>query len=960
MPAPSDTLSFETLPFDTLTRSLSGEIHWDESHRRLYANDASIYEILPQAVAFPKNADDCRQLVAFAAQHGLRLTARGAATSLAGQAVGEGIVIDFSRYMNRILSLDLVQGTAIVEPGVVADDLNRVVAEHRLCFPPDPSSKSRCSIGGMIANNAWGAHAPFYGDTADAVIALNVILADASQVEVCALEQASVAEKTQQDNLEGRLYSEVINIVTDLRASEQNQPCADGVPDNMAYALSKIMPDCGAYLNLARLFCGSEGSLGLITQATLSLKPLPKKRYMVCLGFPDVLMALRAVPELIALNPAAIELLDETLLDLARKSGFGKAWIPNAEHKLRAVLIVEYYDLDAEAKSQTHQVMHDMLEHYHATLIEVDRKTIEQVWQTRRNALAQLMRIPGDKKAVSFVEDCAVPVEALFDFTNDVLDILQPLKVECVFYGSVSRGLLHVRPLLDLSDSTDKNNFRTILKAITQLLVKYQGSLSAKHGDGRVRAPMLRERLSPALWQANLDIKACFDPAGIFNRGSAEVESNLLENLRSEAHTREKQRELASLYEPASSFPQGIARCNGAGICLQTDRNSRMCPTYHVRKEEIETTRGRANLLRQAFSGATPNFALVKQALAHCLSCKACQSECPAEVDLTRIKSELYGRYPQLAGTTRQRWMFKHFNSLCRLACRWPKLSNRFMLSNKINRYFSVHPQRPLPQLNRVIFSHWAKKYLRETNPNKQVDVWILNDIYNEYFESAPGIALVNVLQILGLSPGILPGISQLRIQLSNGDLAAANNSLIALFSFLRDQENQNAPIIGIEPSELLSYRDEAAKLLQEQPHFRKYCENQITRFQLVEEFIAAREIRFFNPRLRKVWLHQHCHQKALSDSELCAQSIANVPNIELNMIQTGCCGMAGFYGYHKDTYSMSVDIAKQGLLSNLEEADADDIVLASGFSCRTQIRDLSYQTALHPAEFFATYISVL
>jgi len=949
------------LPFDTLQRSLSGEIHWDETHRQLYANDASIYEMLPLAVAYPKNADDCRQLVAFAAQYQIRLTARGAATSLAGQAVGEGIIIDFTRYMNRILSLDLVQGSAIVEPGVVAEDLNRAVAQAQLCFPPDPSSKSRCTIGGMIANNAWGAHAPHYGDSADSVIAIDVVLADASIVTVRAMEQAAVAQKTQQDNMEGKIYGDIINIISDLRATQHDMACAAGVPNNMGYALNESMPDQGAYLNLARLFCGSEGSLGLITQATVALKPQPKQRYMVCLGFPDVLDALQVVPQLNALNAVAVELLDETLLNLARESGHASAMLPSAaQHKFRALLIVEFFDLTTAQFSSCQQAIKSLSAQHNALLIEIGKKNIEQIWQIRRNALAQLMKIPGKRKPVSFVEDCAVPIDALYAFTNDVLDVLQPMNLPCVFYGSVAKGLLHVRPFLDLSNSSDKNYFRVILKELTRLLVKYKGSLSAKHGDGKVRASMLGEILTPELQQAILDVKTTFDPNDIFNPCPLQLKGNVLDKLRVDASPTPVNATGSSLYQANNEFDLNLTRCNGAGLCLHTDANSRMCPTYHLTREEIQTTRGRANLIRQALAQKPPQLNQVKAALKDCISCKACQSDCPAQVDMTRVKSELLQRYPQLAGGKLHRFTLRRIDKLCKIASRWPKFSNRMLLSNRLNRFLSVHPERPLPQLNRVVFSRWAKKYLAETNRHPKVDVWILNDIFNEYFESAPGIALVNVLQVLGLNPGILPGISKLRIQLSSGHLNDATKDLVTLLRFLRDQDNQSAPIIGIEPSELLSYRDEAVSLLRAYPHFRKYCENQLTRFQLIEEFVAAREIRFFNPRMRKVWLHQHCHQKALSDAELCAQSIANVPNVELHTIVAGCCGMAGFYGYHKDSYQASTAIAKQGVIAALENADADDIVLASGFSCRTQIRDISYKSAMHPAEFFATYISVI
>jgi len=949
------------LPFDTLQRSLSGEILWDDTNRRLYANDASIYQVLPLAVAFPKNADDCRQLVAFAAQHHVRLTARGAATSLAGQAVGNGIIVDFTRHMNRILSLDVMHGSAIVEPGVVADDLNRAVSANHLCFPPDPSSKSRCTIGGMIANNAWGAHAPHYGDTASAVIAIDAVLADASIVSLRALDQAAVAEKTQQPNMEGKIYSDIINIISDLRATQKHVACAPGVPNNMGYALNECMPDQGAYLNLARLFCGSEGTLGLITQATVALKPVAKQRYMVCIGFSDVLDALQVIVELNQLNPAAIELMDETLLNLARESGASSDWIPAiGQHKLRAVLILEFFDLSSAQFSSCRQSMNLIAERHNALVLEVDAKNIEKTWTTRRNALAQLMKMPGQRKPVSFVEDCAVPVESLYAFTNDVLDVLQPMNLHCVFYGSVSRGLLHVRPFLDLSNSNDKNYFRVILKETARLLVKYQGSISAKHGDGHVRAGIIGDILSEELRQAISDTKSAFDPNEIFNPCPLQPNSNALDNLRADAPPTPENSTDASLYLPNKEFDLSLTRCNGAGLCLQTDARSRMCPTYHLTRNELQTTRGRANLIRQALAQSPPALNQIQSALKDCLSCKACQSDCPAQVDMARVKSELMHRYPQLAGSRLHRFMLRRIDRLCKVASRWPKFSNRLLLSSRLNRFLSIHPDRPLPQLNRVVFSRWAKHYLAETNRRSNIDVWILNDIFNEYFESAPGIALVNVLQVLGLNPGILPGVSKIRILLSNGHLNEASKDLVNLLRFLRDQENQSAPIIGIEPSELLSYRDEAVSLLRAYPHFRKYCENQLTRFQLIEEFVAARDIRFFNPRLRKVWLHQHCHQKAQCDVELCAQSIANVPNVELHTIETGCCGMAGFYGYHKDSYAASTAIARQGLLPKLESADVDDIILASGFSCRTQIRDLSYKSALHPAEFFATYISVI
>lgn len=945
-----------SLPLESLRSSLAGELRWDDNTRRLYANDASIYEILPVAVAFPRNQGDCQHLVAFAAEHRITLTARGAGTSLAGQAIGAGIVIDFSRYMNRILALDPAQKTARVEPGVIAGQLNLAAAAYGLCFAPDPSTSDRCSIGGMIGNNAWGVHAPYFGDTSDALLAVTVVLADANVATFQDVGDAAWSAKQAQSDLEGDIYRTCAQMVGRLTQLDKLSPCSKAVPNNMGYALDRIRTNSLGHWNLSKLLCGSEGNLGLITQATVALSNRPSERRLVCIQCPDLDAALRLVSTLNTLQPAAIELVDHTLIKLMRQSQHAATRYPWLESHPDALLWVEFYGARFSEIGERLDALNEIVDY---PTIEILGPDIDAAWQLRRAALGLLMRLPGHKKALSFVEDSAVPVPVLAEFVRDIAQLFQKLSITCVYYGSVSRGLIHLRPLLDLTHNADCNHFRSILHAVIKLLKHYGGSISAKHGDGKVRAAATKEILDHDVYAAYLEIKNCFDPAHIFNPGAIGTDIQALSHIRYQTWPAETAPSY-SLFGYAPSLTDALQTCNGAGVCRRTDPGTRMCPTFRATNDEAYSTRGRANILRQHLRNPTPaGLRQVKQALSHCLGCKACQTECPASVDLTRLKSELPFRHPSLAETGPRRFLLRHLQRLCSLGSRWPQISNRLLHHPTLKYLLQIHPERHLPEFNKVRFSTWCEQYLAETNPGPQVDIWILNDLFTEYFDSAPGIALVNVLQVLGLQPGLLPMTSHLRVLLSHGALDAASEEIARITETLQAHSDHTTRIIGIEPSELLAYRDEGLALCQSQ-RGADYYKNNVQRLQLIEEFVAERQVNYFNPRPRTVWYHPHCHQRAQSDNANSLRALSGVPNTQVHLINTGCCGMAGFYGYRKENYPLSKQVAELDLIPAVKASNTDDIIIASGFSCRHQIRDFSDRTALHPAEYFANYISLM
>lgn len=923
----------------------------------LYSTDASVFELFPQKVITPKDKLTLVQAVGDALGQKLPITMRAGGTSLGGQAIGSGLIIDVSKHLTQILDYQPKQRYAWVEPGVIQDDLNAVVRADGLMFAPDTSTSNRAMIGGMVGNNSCGSYSVFYGTTREHVEALDVVLIDGSSVRFEPLSAEALEVKRSLVSLEGDIYREVFRLLTQHgEAILANSPDASIKRRNTGYALDVLLRDYqpfnpqGKPFNLTPLICGSEGTLCAITAAKVQLVAKPKYRQLICAHYDSIESALNQVDALLAFNPAAIELIDKATLDgtlnnLMQKQN--RFWI---EGDPKAVLVIELFD-----EEQTHlaQRIQDnqawLLAHgaYAAPIIAPDMS--ERVWSLRKAGLGLLMGKRTRKKAVAVIEDAAVPVTVLADFYRDVEALMAEYGVSAVYYGHASVGLIHIRPELDLAQSKDRALFAELAQRFALRVKHYRGALSGEHGDGRIRAPYLREQVGDEVYEVWQQLKRAFDPQGLFNPGVILSEHVITQHHRAD---RQPSIKLATGFDWRAdiSLMDSVEKCNGAGACRKS--TGLMCPSYQVTREEAYSTRGRSNLLRYALTEADPLKALsqaeLQQALDLCLACKACKSECPASVDMAKLKSEvLY----QTKRNHRQAWLFQNQQRLLSWSSRYAKWVNRLQNLRLVKRFLGVDVRRDLPRVAAVPLDElWQSSRLQmpnRTDASAPLVVWVLCDLYSQYQEPQVGLAVLSSLTRLGLEVRPIYMTHSPRALISQGLLEEARDALIEIHGWLRQVLPEHY-IVGIEPSEVLVWRDEAASLLPRNtqvftPHQVKLYE------ELILDLHQQAQLTPFNALKRKVWLHVHCHQKSLADPKQVAQVLTLIPGLVVETIASGCCGMAGDFGYKH--YDVSLKVAQQALLPAIESADKEDWIVATGVSCRSQIDDLAGRQAWHVAQ---------
>lgn len=927
-----------------LAASLSGELHLDETHRRLYATDASHFEELPLGVALPRDAGDCQQLVEHALASGIPLIARGAGTGLCGQTVGAGLVVDCSRYLCNVLHSDPSGRTARVQPGVIPADLNRRLLADGLRFAPDPSTLDRCTIGGMHGNNAWGSHAPRDGSTRDHVLSAEGLTGDGCRLQFGPVSDAELHRKLAQNDAEGRIYRAVHGIIDRHREAILARSPDSRVINNTGYALDVLARARpwnrdGEPFNLTRLLSGSEGTLTLLTSLTVKLSPVPPARGLVCLHFDTLQGAVDAIAPLMALRPAALEMLDRALLDLTGQQPeqrTNRFWISGEP---QAVLMVEFSGerVEVEAGLASCRVLADELPGYY-TSAAIAQGDIDKVFALRRAALGLLMGRPGRRKTATIIEDSAVPVAVLGDYLQEVRALMHRLDVECLYYGSLSQGLVHLRPWLDLDDPQDLRKFVELPAALSEIVARYRGAFSTKHGDGRLRAPWLETLYGAEIVDLFRQVKQAFDPHNLLNPGKILDPPPLTRNLRATPAAA-----AATGLRWPDGWNQALRRCNGAGACRKSSGS--MCPSYMATRDEMHATRGRANLLRLANGGAAPGTA-VADALALCLSCKACRRECPANVDMARMKAEwLYQQRAAGQCDLAQR-MIARFAALSRVGSATPRLANALLATGLSKRLLGIDPRRSLPQLAQQRFSAWVKRRARAGTGEPVV---LLNDPHTEYYEPAIGRAAVLVLEHLGYRVVVTPCASSGRVEISQGALDEARRALAhTLHGIAAADLPDDVPVIGLEPSELLTLRDEAADLGA--PEQRAALTALAGRAVLLDEFLAARAL----PRAARpgrALIHAHCHQKALGDAQAGTRALTSL-GWAAETLDGPCCGMAGFFGYRH--YDVSLAVGNLALLPAVRDAGEDTLIVANGTSCRQQVRHATARRARHIAEAVA------
>jgi FAD/FMN-containing dehydrogenase/Fe-S oxidoreductase len=971
------------LPFADLAGRLQGRLLVDDTSRTIYATDASEYPERPQAVALPATEADVRELVRFAAQHGVGLIPRAAGTSLAGQVVGAGIVVDAGRHLNRIVALDTTRRRVRVQPGVVRNELNRFLAGHGLFFPPETSTAGWAMIGGMVGNNSCGANSIAWGTTRDHLVSVRGFLADGSEVTFGPLSAAEFAAKCAgADALETRIY----RAIRDLLGDDSNrQLVRDSFPKpevtrrNTGYALDALM-DASCFdsaseraFNFCDLIAGSEGTLFFGVEYELDVIPLPPPGALLCVHCRSVDEALRGT--VIVMRPdrpaearaTACELIDKPILDCTKEN---REQARNREFVVGdpgAILVVELRHADEAVLADRLDALATELRaagigYAYPTLFGADA---QKVWELRRSGQGLLNNVPDDKKPREIVEDTAVAVADLPAYIAAFDRLLaEKYGIESVHYAHAGAGELHLRPLFDLRTADGLRMFRGVATDVAALVKRYRGSLSGEHGDGRLRGEFIRTMVGEACYDLLVRVKRAFDPQGIFNPGKIIDTPPMDTSLRIVPGEPVPRHDTVFRFADTGGVLRAAEKCSGVGQCRKSHlAGGTMCPSYMATRDEQHTTRARANVLRQALEGGRtaadpwrdPKLADVMDL---CLSCKACKSECPSNVDMARLKAEWEQHRHDAEGVPLRSRLIAGSAAAMRRAMLAPWLYNLAVtapgVSSLVKRFLGFAPRRSLPRLHRATLSAWHhRRPARGSAPLGRVHLFC--DEFTDLLDVPVGIAAVELLEALGYEVVIPRHGDSGRAQISKGLVREARRLAARNVELLDPVVTDEAPLVGIEPSAILGFRDEYPDLVPEP--LVAAARRLASRTLLIDEFLAREAAAgrigaaAFTTAPRTVKLHGHCHQKALASVECSARILGLPRNYSVEVIPSGCCGMAGSFGYEREHFDVSMRIGELVLFPAVRAAAGDVIIAAPGTSCRHQIADGTGRTALHPVQ---------
>ena len=952
-----------------LRRRVRGEVRFDAVSRALYSTDASIYEIEPLGVVLPRDADDVQAVIEAARAARAPLLPRGGGTSLAGQTVGRAIVLDFSKYMNGVVEINAEAGWARVQPGVVRHELLRALAPRGLVYGPETSTSSRATIGGMIGNNSSGSRSIVYGKTVDTLLAMRAWLADGTAVAFEDVPPDEAARRAQGGGAEGRLYREVARIVA-------------GARDEVARRFPRIQRRVGGYnldefpaggaVNLGKLVAGSEGTLAIVTEATLRLARRPPATVLAVFQFDDIVPALEYTPEILSTKPAAVELTDRYIVELARQTRELSQRLTFVDGNPGALIAVEYAGESQAALAPALDGLEARMRRagYRGTMRRIlDPAAQANLWAVREAGVGLLLGMKSARKPVAFVEDSAVDPARLAEYTRRFREIVRRHGTDASFYGHASVGLLHTRPILDLHEPRDVAEMRQIAEEIAALAAEFGGALSGEHGDGLSRGEFVEKMFGPRLYAAFREIKAAFDPEGRMNPGKIVDAPPMTESLRYRAEP-EPPPATVQDFSRDGGVRASIELCSGIGACRKP-RGGTMCPSYMVTLEEAHSTRGRANALRAAISGVLPAESLTSRELYDvmdlCIACKACKAECPSNVDMAKLKHEFLAGYYERHGLPLRARLFGEVAALGPLGCAAAPLANRLLGSAPVRwaleRIAGIDARRRLPPFARRRFTQWW----RERAPSSagapagagfsgvpgQGRVALFVDTFTEYYYPSIGRAAVRVLESAGCRVELVPLSCCGRPMISNGMLRQAQGLAARTIERLRPFAEAGVPIVGLEPSCFVTFKYEYPDLL------RGGAVDAVARAPYAfEEYLGALDAAGirppYTPADRRVLMHGHCHQKAIIRTGPALAALRAVPGAAVEEIDSGCCGMAGSFGVEREHYDVSIAMGERVLFKTVRAAPAETLLVASGTSCRQQIAHGTGRRALHLAEALA------
>lgn len=964
--------------FKEIAKNISGDFFTDQTMRTLYATDASAYKEMPMAVAIPKTKADIVEIINFARTNKLSIIPRTAGTSLAGQVVGAGIIVDVSKHFTQILEVNKAEKWVRVQPGVVRDVLNIELKKHGLFFGPETSTANRAMIGGMVGNNSCGSNSVIYGSTREHLMEVEAVLADGSIVNFCNIESSNFPK----NGLLGDIYTKTDAIL----AQEKNQieiknefPKATVERRNTGYALDMLLNLApykteGQPFNFCQLIAGSEGTLCFLTEIKLHVNDLPPTNTgLCCVHFNTIDESLKA--NLIALKyaPTASELMDHYILECTKANKEQSQNRFFVEGDPGAILVVEFKEetmeaIETKAKAMEAEMREASLG-YHFPLVTGDNT--KKVWDLRKAGLGLLSNLPGDEKAVAVIEDTAVDVNDLPEFIQEFNEILAANGMYSVHYAHAGSGEIHLRPIINLKTAEGHRQFRLIAEQIATLVKKYKGSLSGEHGDGRLRGEFIKQMVGEHNYDLMCQVKNIWDPYNIFNPNKIVHTPPMDTFLRYQAEQKSPEIQTVFRYQ-GQNMLQHAEQCNGSGDCRKTPASGgTMCPSFMATANEKETTRARANILREYLTnGIAANgimgqdnasnatkAAEVKEVLDLCLLCKGCKTECPSNVDMAKLKMEFMYQYNQQNGIPLRSRMIGNFTNLSAFAANFGWVYNTIYKTDWIrkiaNKIVGFHPNRTIPLLAKSTLTTWLKK--NNTSIDHAKKVFLFVDEFSNYNDVEIGIKLIKLLNRLGYEVIIPNHKPSGRPELSKAMLDKAKKLANENVMLLAGIVTEKVPLIGIEPSAVLTFKDEYPELVDEHliEKATKLAKNVLT----FEEFIAkeyeAKRITKadFTTEKRLVKLHGHCQQKALVGL-IPAKKALNLPeNYEVQIIPSGCCGMAGSFGYEKEHYEISNQIAELVLFPAVRNLDQNTIIAAAGTSCRHQIHDGTGKTALHPIE---------
>jgi FAD/FMN-containing dehydrogenase/Fe-S oxidoreductase len=943
-----------------LETAIEGEVRFDLISRALYSTDASVYLIQPLGLVVARHRQDILRALEICRRFRCPLTLRGGGTSQAGQAIGEGIQIDTSKYYNRLLEVNLEERWARVEPGIVLDELNAQLARYGLRFAPDISTASRATIGGMIANNSAGARSVLYGKTIDHVLELEAALSDGSIVR---LREMARREVPAGDTLEAVCYRKVLDLAAE-HAAEIDRRYPKILRRVAGYNLNEFT-DAAQPVNLAKMLVGSEGTLGVVLEAKLQLVPLPKAKAVMVVMFSELLDALAAVPAILRHQPSAIEVMDKAILDNTRQNaGLEKIRSSFIVGDPGATLCIEFYADRAEDLPPRLRALEEELRSqgcgyaYHS---ETDTAKQQRIWSLREAALGLSMAMKEDAKSISFVEDTAVAPERLSEFIGRFLEIIRRNQTTAGIYAHASVGCLHVRPVVNMKTEEGVRKFEAIAQQVADLVLEFGGALSGEHGDGLVRAPFMRQMFGPVLYEAFREIKRTFDPLGILNPGKIVDAPPMTANLRFGAGYKTPQPKSWFDYSEYGGFGGAVEMCSGVGACRKKLAGT-MCPSYMATREESDTTRGRANVLRLAMAGRLGEAGLgdegVYRVLDLCLECRACKAECPVGVDMARFKSEFLADHWSRHGTPLRARALGNIHRLSVWGSRFAPVANWVSSTSAVRwlneKMLDVDRRRRLPAWKGQTFEKWVAAHPRPAGPSGKV-VTLFNDTFTNHYDPEIGIAAVEVLERGGCQVQVVRPACCGRPLISQGLLAEARAQAAQTVEALYPIARGGGKILFCEPSCLSALKEDAPSLLRDAQQEKARVVAQAC--QLFEEFAGTLDLPL-RAGPKKVLLHGHCHQKSMGMLTATMSLLARIPSATVVDLDAGCCGMAGSFGYARQHYDVSTAIAGRKLLPAVNAMQEGEVLVAPGTSCRHQVAELSGGRGVHPAVLIRSLLS--